>query len=158
MNTRTSKQGSPELWLTPLIGLCLLGPLIWHWRMRLLIGPFARGWHAELKANILLDILIGLAPLLVTAGVQRLLRIPKWPTWAQGLSVGVLGAVIVGTFYYYALYPLANWALASDESWGNDLIMYADDAFSLGIAAGFGVFASAFAINALVRRRALTAD
>jgi hypothetical protein len=151
--TTPSRRGSPEFWLTPLIGLCLLGPPIWHWRMRLLIGPFARGWHAELKANIALDILIGLAPLLVAAGVQRLLRIAKWPTWTHGLAAGLIGAAIVGAFYYYALYPLANWTLAQDESWGNAIVMYADDAFGLGIVAGLAVFASTVATSVLMRRR-----
>jgi len=148
------RRGSPEFWLTPLIGLCLLGPLIWHWRNSLLIGAFAHGeWHLPLRENIALDIVIGLVPLLVAAGLQGLLRTSKWPAWTQGLAAGILAAVIVGMFYYYALYPLANWALPQTEGWGNDIQMYADDIQGLGIVAGLAVFASTIVSSILMRRR-----
>jgi len=68
---------SPELWLTPIIGLILLGPLIYHWRWQLAENAapaFATDWRMQLRENIGFDIVIGTFPLFAAACLQRLLR------------------------------------------------------------------------------------
>ncbi len=148
--------GSPELWVTPVIGLVLLAPLIYHWRLPLAaaVGSVPAGdWRIQLKANIGLDIAIGVVPMFAAACLQRLLRAWRWPGWARGLAGGLIGALFVGVFYDYALYPLSHGFKPYDEGEGNVLAIYAGDIFGLAIVGGFAVFASVMLISILIRRR-----
>lgn len=148
--------GAPELWLTPVIGLFLLGPLIYHWRLPFAESAgsaFANDWRMQLRENIGLDIIIGIVPLFAAACLQRLLRGWKWRGWVQGLAGGLIGSLIVGVFYYYALYPLSHWLKPHDEGEGNVMAIYMSDIFGLAMLGGVAVFASFMVTSLLIQRQ-----
>lgn len=137
---------SPEFWLTPGIGLCLLAPLIWHWRIPLAEHSWAiLGEHqlAHLGEKVALAVCVGVVPLLVVAGVLRALRAWKWPGWAQVIAALVIGYLAVYYFYYYAIYPFPHWELAQDEGQGNTLAIYDGDVFFLGVFSALAAALSA---------------
>ncbi len=149
MTTKTSPRIS-ELWLTPLIGLLLLGPLIYHWRLHLseMAGPaFADGWRPHFKADIRFDIAIALIPLLVTACLQRLLRAVAGTSWLPILAAAVAGGVITGVFYYYALLPIPYDLKILEEGIGNDMTIFIDDIQCLGFLGGIATAASALVVR-----------
>jgi hypothetical protein len=147
--------GSPELWVTPVIGLVLLGGLVYHWRLQLaeFAGPAsANDWRIQLKANVGLEIVIGIIPLFAAAVFQRLLRGWNWHGWIQGLAGGLIGSLIVGAFYYYALYPLPHWFKPYDEGEGNVMEIYTSDIFGLALLGGIAVFASFLVVSMATQR------
>lgn len=115
---------------------------------------YSGNWHTQFRANIVLDILLGLVPLLAGACVQRLLRFLKWRVWIQSIVAGAICGIMVGLFYFYALYPIANWALAESEGVGNDLDKYWGAVSDFGVFGGIGTVASTFATSVLIRHRA----
>lgn len=153
--TSTGHGESPELWLTPMIGMCLLGPLIWHWRLQLAEHSWAiLGDHqlAHIGGKVALAVAIGVVPLFVTACGQRLIRAWKWPAWLQAIAVLVIGYFVADIFYYYALYPFAHWAPPQDEPQGNTMTIYVDDIPVLGILGAVAAALSAAATSWLLRR------
>ncbi len=160
MNTSTrpsfrQNAGSPELWLTPVIGLLLLGPLIYHWRIPFaeIPGPaFAGDWRMHLRANIGLDIGISIVPLFTTAALQRLFRAWKWHGWVRVPATGLIGGLTVCVFYYYALYPLSHWGKPRDEGAADVTAIFLDHLFALAILGAFAVFASVTATSVLTAR------
>jgi len=70
-----------------------------------------------------------------------------------GLAAGLIGGLLVGVFYYYALYPLSHWFKPYDEGEANVMLIYVNDIFALAILGGGAVFTSVIATSALTQRQ-----
>jgi hypothetical protein len=152
------KEGSPELWLTPLIGICLLAPMIWHWRIPLTeYGWAIFGNHrwAHFKEPVGLAAVAGVVPLFVTACLQRVLRAWKWHLVVQVIAALAVGYLAVYYFYYYALYPFPHWALAQDEGQADGLAIYESDIWALGVLGAVAALLSKVVTHWLTRRAGL---
>ena len=148
-----------ELWLTPVIGLALLSPLIYHWRLPFAEASIPDDWRTHLRTNVGLDCLAGIIPLFAAGCWLRLFRAWKWQSWLRVLAAVLTGCLIVGLFYYYALYPLPGWHAPSEEGEGNIVTIYNSDIFLLAILGGFAALAStlvAAALDGIQRKHAST--
>ncbi len=130
---------SPELWLTPLIGLPVLSYYIHHHGL-------------ALYGSWIVCVLVGVVPLLAAGLVQSLARLLPWPVWARFLVAcfagGVAGYLMLCHTYYYALFPHGLLDGVIDESRGNVIALYNWQSGTFGIiGAGAAVLARLLALK-----------
>lgn len=144
-HTRRGGVGSPELWLTPLIGVPLLTYYI--------------RYHGFLLAgSIVPTILIGITPLAATAVVQRILRAMKWNGWVRVLIAVVVGYALLYGCYYYARYPSDLFRdpermRIDPEGTGDDMTIFKYQCDNFGIIGALAAMASTLLTMVLTRRR-----
>ena len=145
MGTFSAGWRSPELWLTPIIGLFGLAVFVFRHNSGIIVF--------DLRDRVEPFILFGVLPLFVTALAQGCMRALKWRLWAQVMAAGSIGCLTVGLCYFFAAPYFPATTPLDAEGRGNIVAVLQYKADVLGLIGALAAMLSTVLTRWLVRDR-----